>query len=280
MTPTTSSLGSSMRAFSRHRGRHRQGLRPRQDVDVLRAGLPADVPRAVRRRLQLQHLARSTWSRSATSGSSTSLSPGAKQAFHDTFKVSHDDLDGALRTVRKGDADVAVEMHGNTLVAHYTQTDAVKAATTQGTLSAFVDGANQDASGTPPRYTLPDRARRGQVAQDDPVRDTGPARLGGRDERGVRCRGDAAGLAQQQAAATAAAVAGARPARSSRPGWSSPCWSRWCRWRSSSASGCSPSGSSSPARGGCRCRCWSRARWRSCRWGCSPARSRRRRRAR
>jgi ABC-2 type transport system permease protein len=82
------------------------------------------------------------------------LSPGAKQAFHETFKVTHDDLDGALRTVRKGDADVAVEMRGNTLVAHYTQTDQVKAATTQGTLNAFVDGANQDASGTPPRYTL------------------------------------------------------------------------------------------------------------------------------
>ncbi len=82
------------------------------------------------------------------------LSPGAKQAFHDTFTVTHDDLDGALHTVRKGDADVAVEMRGNTLVAHYTQTDQVKAATTQGTLNAFVDGANQDASGSPPRYTL------------------------------------------------------------------------------------------------------------------------------
>ena len=82
------------------------------------------------------------------------LSPGAEQAFRDTFKVTHDDLAGAVSTVRKGDADVAVEMKGNTLVAHYTQTDQVKAATTQGTLSAFVDGANQDASGTPPRYVL------------------------------------------------------------------------------------------------------------------------------
>jgi ABC-2 type transport system permease protein len=82
------------------------------------------------------------------------LSPGAQQAFHHTFAVTHDDLAGALRTVRKGDADVAVEMRGNTLVAHYTQTDQVKAATTQGTLSAFVDGANQDASGSPPRYHL------------------------------------------------------------------------------------------------------------------------------
>ncbi len=36
------------------------------------------------------------------------LSPGAEQAFRDTFKVSHDDLAGAVSTVRKGDADVAV----------------------------------------------------------------------------------------------------------------------------------------------------------------------------
>ncbi len=56
--------------------------------------------------------------------------------------------------MRKGDADVAVEMRGDTLVAHYTQTDQTKAATTQGTLNAFVDGANQDASGQPPRYAL------------------------------------------------------------------------------------------------------------------------------
>jgi len=69
--------------------------------------------------------------------------------------VSHtDDLDAAVTKVRKGDADVAIEMSGDTLVAHFTQTDQVKAATTQGTLSAFVNVANQAASGQPPRYTL------------------------------------------------------------------------------------------------------------------------------
>ena len=72
--------------------------------------------------------------------------------------------------MRKGDADVAVEMQGDTLVAHYTQTDQVKAAITQGTLHAFVDGANQAASGQPPRYTLRDRAGRGRVPEDHPVR--------------------------------------------------------------------------------------------------------------
>ncbi|CAN5442104.1 hypothetical protein BH10ACT10_BH10ACT10_15320 [soil metagenome] len=83
------------------------------------------------------------------------LSAGAKDAFDQTFAVTHAaSLDAAVATVRKGDADAAIEMRGDTLVAHYTQTDQVKAAITQGTLGAFVDGANQDASGQPPRYTF------------------------------------------------------------------------------------------------------------------------------
>jgi ABC-2 type transport system permease protein len=83
------------------------------------------------------------------------LPAGAEQAFDDTFEVTHtDDRDAAIEEVRKGDADVAVEMVGNTVVAHYTQTDQVGAAVTQGTLSAFVDGANIDATGSPPTYTL------------------------------------------------------------------------------------------------------------------------------
>jgi ABC-2 type transport system permease protein len=83
------------------------------------------------------------------------LPPGAKEAFDDTFEVTHsDDLDAALEEVRKGDADVAIEEQGNTLVAHYTQTDQVRAAVTQGALRAFVDGANVAASGRPPTYTL------------------------------------------------------------------------------------------------------------------------------
>ena len=83
------------------------------------------------------------------------LPPGARTVFGKTFDVTRTtDLAAALRTVRKGDADVAVQMSGVTLVAHYTQTDAVKAATTQGTLSAFVGAANQVASGQPPKYAL------------------------------------------------------------------------------------------------------------------------------
>ncbi len=83
------------------------------------------------------------------------LPGGAQEAFDDAFEVSHsDDRDAAIAEVRKGDADVAVEMVGDTLVAHYTQTDQVGAAMVQGTLSAFVDGASIAATGSPPAYTL------------------------------------------------------------------------------------------------------------------------------
>ena len=87
------------------------------------------------------------------------LPDGTQQAFDDTFDVEKsDDLDAALEEVRKGDADVAVEMKGDVLVAHYTQTDQVKAAVTQGSLRAFVDGTNTALltrqAGSPPRYSL------------------------------------------------------------------------------------------------------------------------------
>jgi ABC-2 type transport system permease protein len=83
------------------------------------------------------------------------LPPGAKTAFEETFTITHsDDLDASIAKVRKGDADVALEAHGNDLVAHYTKTDQVKAAETQGTLQAFVAAANVAASGKPPTYSL------------------------------------------------------------------------------------------------------------------------------
>lgn len=80
---------------------------------------------------------------------------GARAAFDETFDVERsDDLDAAIAKVRKGDADVAIEMTGDTVVAHYTQTDQVKAAVTQGALQAFVDGTNVALSGQPPRFAL------------------------------------------------------------------------------------------------------------------------------
>lgn len=81
------------------------------------------------------------------------LPDGAREAFAETFEVTReDDLDVALEQVRSGDADAAVSMDGGTLVAHYTQTDQVRAAVTQGTLRAFVDGANVALAGAPPRF--------------------------------------------------------------------------------------------------------------------------------
>jgi ABC-2 type transport system permease protein len=83
------------------------------------------------------------------------LPAGAREAFGQTFEVSRTgDREAALAEVRRGDADVAIEQDDDTLVAHYTQTDQVKAAITQGTLRAFVDNANIAVTGTEPRFTL------------------------------------------------------------------------------------------------------------------------------
>lgn len=83
------------------------------------------------------------------------LPAGAQEAFDETFDVTgSNDLDAAIAEVRKGDADVALEQQGDTIVAHYTETDQAGAAITQGTLRAFVDGINVTATGQPPTYTL------------------------------------------------------------------------------------------------------------------------------
>lgn len=79
----------------------------------------------------------------------------ARASFDDVFKLEKSgDLDAAITKVRKGDADVAVEMQGQELVAHYTQSDLVRAGTTQGALRAFVDGANVAVSGNPPTFSF------------------------------------------------------------------------------------------------------------------------------
>ncbi|MGB0099045.1 MAG: ABC transporter permease [Nocardioides sp.] len=83
------------------------------------------------------------------------LTPDAQEAFDQTFEVTaSDDLDAAIAEVRAGDADVAIEQDGDTLIAHYTQADQARAAMTQGTLRAFVDGMNVAATGQPPTYSL------------------------------------------------------------------------------------------------------------------------------
>ena len=84
-----------------------------------------------------------------------SLPAPAKEAFEETFDITRvDDLEAAVEEVRKGDADVAVRMEGRTLVAHYTQTDQVKAGITQGTLRSFVDSSNVALSDRPPAFSF------------------------------------------------------------------------------------------------------------------------------
>lgn len=81
------------------------------------------------------------------------LPADARRRFDQVFEVRRtDDRAAALAEVRRGDADAAVEMDDSTLVAHYTQTDRVRAAVTQGTLQAFVDRANLSASGQPAAF--------------------------------------------------------------------------------------------------------------------------------
>lgn len=93
------------------------------------------------------------------------LPDDAKQAFDDTFEVTRidaDDRDGAIDDVRKGDLDLVLEQDGDTLVAHYTKTDQVKAATIQGILRSFVDGTNVAVTGQQPKFTL-----RAESVEDD-----------------------------------------------------------------------------------------------------------------
>lgn len=83
------------------------------------------------------------------------MPPEAKAAFDATFATTlSDSKAAALGQVRSGDASAAVEMQGGTLIAHFTQTDQVQAAITQGTLRSFVDAANVAQSGVPPRFAL------------------------------------------------------------------------------------------------------------------------------
>ena len=79
----------------------------------------------------------------------------AKTQFDDLFTVTpYDDAATAVDKVRKGDLEAAISQQGNTLHVDYSQANQTTAARVQGTLSAFVEGANQAASGKPPTYTL------------------------------------------------------------------------------------------------------------------------------
>ena len=79
----------------------------------------------------------------------------ARRQFDELFDTTrYADRDAALAVVRAGDADGAVEQQGQELTLYYSAADQVVAATVRGTLDAFVQAANQAASGRPPAYTL------------------------------------------------------------------------------------------------------------------------------
>lgn len=85
------------------------------------------------------------------------LSGGAEQAFHESFDVTRvgpGQLEAQLQKVRAGDVDAVVQQDGHQVVLHFSRADRTKAATVQGTLSAFVQSANIAASGRPPTYSL------------------------------------------------------------------------------------------------------------------------------
>ena len=172
------------------------------------------------------------------------LPPGAKEAFDDTFEVTHtDDLDEALAEVRKGDADVAVEQQrrhaGRALHA-----DRPGEGGDHPGHAARVRRRRQrrPRPASRRRTRLRGRAGRGRLADDHPVRHARPARLGGRDERRFGAAATLQGWRQtkllrrlQLAPVSTRTVVGARVASRWR--------SRWPRWRSSWAS--------APPRSGC-----------------------------
>ena len=135
--------------------------------------------------------------------------------------------------MRDGDADVAVEMRDGELVAHYTQTDQVKAAIMQGALRAFVDGANVAATGQPPTYSLTTEA-----VEDDSlttIQFVTPGLLGWAIAMSAAFGAAATlqGWRQTKLLRRLQLAPGLDPYRGRRPGGGRPWRSRWCRWRSS-----------------------------------------------
>jgi ABC-2 type transport system permease protein len=78
----------------------------------------------------------------------------AQAAFDRAFTTTKSTgLSAALQQVRAGDVALAVQQRDNQILVHYSDADAVRSATAQGTLQSFVQAANVAASGQPPTYT-------------------------------------------------------------------------------------------------------------------------------
>ncbi|MGH1563368.1 ABC transporter permease [Mumia sp. DW29H23] len=81
--------------------------------------------------------------------------PATEATIEETLDITtSDDQDAAVAEVRKGDADAAVAMDGDTLVVWYSAADQVSAGIVQGTFNGIVQSANAAASGQPPTYTM------------------------------------------------------------------------------------------------------------------------------
>lgn len=65
-----------------------------------------------------------------------------------------DDRAAAVRAVREGDVAAAIEQRGDTVVVHYSAADQVRAGTVRTVFNSLVEGANQAASGQPPKFSL------------------------------------------------------------------------------------------------------------------------------
>jgi ABC-2 type transport system permease protein len=84
------------------------------------------------------------------------LPAGTRAALDETIDLQQaDNRADALREVRTGDADAAVEQDSTTVMVHYSAADPVESGTVRGIIQAFVQQANLNAAGvTTPRYAL------------------------------------------------------------------------------------------------------------------------------
>lgn len=100
-----------------------------------------------------------------------------KKQFDDLFETEpYDDRGAALKAVRKGDIDGAVESKGDHMYLHYSGADQVVAAQVQGTFQGFVQSANVAATGEKPTFLLTPE----QVEDDSlkPIQFLAPGLLG------------------------------------------------------------------------------------------------------
>ncbi len=87
------------------------------------------------------------------------LPDGTRAAFDETFEVTRSsDRAAALAEVRKGDTDVMIEQEGNTLVAHYTQTDQTAGGRHPGNARGVRQRRQRGGAGPAPDVRLPRRS--------------------------------------------------------------------------------------------------------------------------